>query len=288
MAINIIFFARDLGRSFLFEEEILIYDLIDNLEEELRKKKLRDNTIRCYKSAFHNFIKDINYNDEKIVLDKLNKVKNKTELSQIINSIRTLKDLNYSFDFLDEEKLKSIIKNKENNKHKNYEPYELKDALRKINALRNDKYKLAYRLMTVSGLRVFEISNLTKNNIRFENDKIIISVIDGKGGKNAEVECLEDKYLNEKLKKFLEGKSSEEKVFYSKSILQEKAKKLNFKCHDLRRAYSKLVKKKLLNELVEVEEDKKEKIIEEEVKTALRHSKFETSKKYLYSKRIKV
>ena len=43
-----------------------------------------------------------------------------------------------------------------------------------------------------------------------------------------------------------------------------------------------------MKELVEVNEDEKEKIIEEEVKAALRHSKFETSKKYLYSKRIKV
>ena len=50
----------------------------------------------------------------------------------------------------------------------------------------------------------------------------------------------------------------------------------------------KLVKKELMKELVEVNEDEKEKIIEEEVKAALRHSKFETSKKYLYSKRIKV
>ena len=70
--------------------------------------------------------------------------------------------------------------------------------------------------------------------------------------------------------------------------MQAKAQELGFKCHDLRRAYAKLVKKELMKELVEVNEDEKEKIIEEEVKAALRHSKFETSKKYLYSKRIKV
>lgn len=266
----------------------MIYTLVDNLEGELKKKNLRDNTIRCYKSAFYNFIKDINYNDENIVLNKLTEVKNKTELSQIINSIRTLKDGNFSFEFLEEKALKDIIKNKSNNRHKSYEPYELKDALRKINALRNDKYKLAYRLMLVSGLRVFEISNLTKDNIKFTDDKIIISVVDGKGGKDATVKCLEDKYLSEKLKKFLDSKKSNEKVFYSKRILQEKAKELKFECHDLRRAYAKLVKNNLDDNLIENDVLERQKIIEEKVKVALRHSKFETSKRYLYSRRIEV
>ena len=45
--------------------------------------------------------------------------------------------------------------------------------------------------------------------------------------------------------------------------MQAKAQELGFKCHDLRRAYAKLVKKELMKELVEVNEDEKEKIIEE-------------------------
>ena len=142
--------------------------------------------------------------------------------------------------------------------------------------------------MLVSGLRVFEVENLRKDDIEINDNEIIVTVIDGKGGKYGEVKCLEDKYLSKKLKEFLKYKTSDEKLFYTKIAMQKKAQELGFKCHDLRRAYSKLVKNKLLNELVEVEEEKKEKIIEEEVKTALRHSRFETSKKYLYSKRIKV
>ena len=258
------------------------------LEVELRKKRLRDNTIRCYKSAFNNFFKRIDYDNKDLIINNLTKVKNKTELSQIINSIRTLKNSTSYFKFIDEDILKDIIKNKCENKHKSYEPYLLSDKLKRINKIRDEKYRLAFRLMLVSGLRVFEVENLKKDDIEINDNEIIVTVIDGKGGKYGEVKCLEDKYLSKKLKEFLKDKTSDEKLFYTKIAMQKKAQELEFKCHDLRRAYSKLVKKNLLNELVEINEDEKEKIIEEEVKIALRHSRFETSKKYLYSKRIKV
>ena len=215
-------------------------------------------------------------------------IKNKTELSQVVNSIRIIQEANPNINIIGEENLKNIIRNKKKNRHKSYNPYHLNDVLKRINKIRDEKYKLAYRLMIRSGLRVFELSNLTKDDIEISNDEIIVTVLDGKGGKYGEIKCLEDKYLSKKLKKFLEDKPSKEKIFYSNISMQKKAQELGFKCHDLRRAYSKLVKKDLLNNLIEVNEDKKKKIIEEEVKIALRHTKFETSKKYLYSKRIKV
>lgn len=260
-------------------------EYIKILDNELNKMDLRDNTKRCYKNAFAKFIRN---NKESDILEGLKSIKNKTALSQVVNSIRIIQQANNNINIIDEDELKLIIKNKSRNRHKSYEPYELKDALRKINALRNDKYKLAYRLMIASGLRVFEIESLEKDDIKFNGDDIFVTVRDGKGGKFGEVKCLEDKYLSKKLKGFLVYKESKDKIFYSKSVMQEKANKLGFKCHDLRRAYAKLVKKELVNNLVEVEKSEKEKIIEKEVKTALRHSKFETSKRYLYSKRIEV
>lgn len=259
-------------------------EYIKILDNELNKIELRDNTKRCYKNSFIKFLKN---NKDSDILDGLKSINNKTELSQVINSIRIIQQTNNNIKIIPEEELKSIIKNKSNNRHKSYEPYKLKDALRK-NALRNDKYKLAYRLMLVSGLRVFEIEALEKDDIKFNGDDIFVIVRDGKGGKFAEVKCLEDKYLSKRLKDFLVDKESKDKIFYSKSVLQEKANKLGFTCHDLRRAYAKLVKKEFNNNLIEVARNEKEKIIEEEVKIALRHSKFETSKRYLYSKRIEV
>ena len=263
-------------------------EYITILENELNKKELRDNTKRCYLSSFKRFMRKNRESKNNDVLNNLKSIKNKTELSQVINSIRLIQDNNKNINIIPENSLKEIIKNKSKNRHKSYEPYELSDKLRRINRIRDEKHRLAYRLMIVSGLRVFEVEALIKEDIEIEDNDIFVTVRDGKGGKYGEVKCLEDKYLAKKLKEFLKYKSNDEKLFYSKRTMQAKAQELGFKCHDLRRAYAKLVKKELMEELVEVNEDEKEKIIEEEIKAALRHSKFETSKKYLYSKRIKV
>ena len=259
-------------------------EYIKILEVELNKRNLRDNTKRCYKNSFQRFID----NEDNDILNKLNSIKNKTELSQVVNSIRFIQESNENINIITEEDLKTIIKNKKKNRHKSYEPYHLDDALKRINKIRDEKYKLGYRLMLRSGLRVSELSSLTKDDIEVNNNEIIVTVLDGKGGKYGEVKCLEDKYLSKKLKEFLEDKKSKEKLFYSEIAMQKKAKDLGFKCHDLRRAYSKLVKKEVMKEFVEFNEEEKEKIVEEKVRIALRHSKYETSKKYLYSKRIKV
>lgn len=263
-------------------------EYINILENELTKKKLRDNTKRCYLSSFKRFIRKNRDSKNNDILNNLKSIKNKTELSQVINSIRLIQDNNKNINIIPEDDLKSIIKNKSENRHKSYEPYELKDRLRRINRIRDEKLRLAYRLMIVSGLRVFEVEALIKEDIEIKDNDIFVTVRDGKGGKYGEVKCLEDKYLSNKLKSFLQDKDNDEGLFYATRTMQAKAQELGFKCHDLRRAYAKLVKKELMKELVEVNEDEKEKIIEEEVKAALRHSKFETSKKYLYSKRIKV
>ena len=145
-----------------------------------------------------------------------------------------------------------FIKNKSENRHKSYEPYELNDRLRRINRIRDEKLRLAYRLMIVSGLRVFEVEALIKEDIEIKNNDIFVTVRDGKGGKYGEVKCLEDKYLSNKLKNFLQDKDNDEKLFYATRTMQAKAQELGFKCHDLRRAYAKLVKKELMKELVEV------------------------------------
>lgn len=263
-------------------------EYINVLENELNKKTLRENTKRCYLTSFKRFFYNNKKNKSNDILNTLKAIKNKTELSQVINSIRLIQNNNKNISIIPESSLKEIIKNKPNNRHKSYEPYELSDKLRRINKIRDEKLRLAYRLMIVSGLRVFEVEALVKEDIEINNNDIVITVRDGKGGKFGEVKCLEDKYLSKKLKDFLEDKVDDEKVFYAVRTMQNKAQELGFKCHDLRRAYAKLVKKELMKELVEIPEEEKEKIIEEEIKVALRHSKFETSKKYLYSKRIKV
>ena len=140
-------------------------EYINILENELTKKKLRDNTKRCYLSSFKRFIRKNRDSKNNDILNNLKSIKNKTELSQVINSIRLIQDNNKNINIIPEDDLKSIIKNKSENRHKSYEPYELKDRLRRINRIRDEKLRLAYRLMIVSGLRVFEVEALIKEDI---------------------------------------------------------------------------------------------------------------------------
>lgn len=110
---------------------------------------------------------------------------------------------------------------------------------KKINAIRNEKLKLAFRLQYRSGLRVKEISELTKDDISFYNDgKIKIHVKCGKGGQARSVNVQADKYLYDHLKEFT-VKSEGGKLFYSRSYLKQKAAEYGFESHDLRRINAK-------------------------------------------------
>lgn len=108
----------------------------------------------------------------------------------------------------------------------------------KINGLKNEKLKLAFRLQKQSGLRVAEIAKLHKHDLIFsEANKMEIIVREGKGGKRRIVHLV-DAYLFENLQKFIEQKSEEEKLFYSASYLKKKAWEYGMQTHDLRRINS--------------------------------------------------
>lgn len=268
-------------------------ELEEILVEKMIIKEYRQRSIDEYKNSFNRMYsyllshyKEIN---KETISKYLKSVKNKTELSRAVNVIRILENTQSKFNCFSDSELKEIISNKSNNKPKSYEPYTLDTARRKINTIRDKKYKLAYRLMIVSGARVFEVADLKKEDIIFNNDKTItLQIKDGKGGKGAAIKCLKDGYLFKELKVFLEDKLDEENIFYSKIAMQKKAQKLGFKCHDLRRAYSKLVEKEIKEEVTDFLESEKDVIVKDEIKKAMRHSKFETSEGYLYSRRIEV
>jgi integrase len=85
---------------------------------------------------------------------------------------------------------------------------------RKINGLKNERVKLAFRLQEVSGLRISEISNLTRNDIEVAEDKIYVTVRNGKGGKSRRVDIIKDKYLLKNLPELEEKKGI---LFYKES-----------------------------------------------------------------------
>ena len=137
--------------------------------------------------------------------------------------------------------------------------------------------KLAFRLQHKSGLRVKEISDLTKDDIFFnENGAIRINVRCGKGRKSREVNVLCDEYLYKHLKEFTE-KSNGGKLFYSRSYLKQKAAEYGFKSHDLRRHNA----KNRLNS--EIGNGKSLKDAKKTVQQELGHEKFSTTNIYLGS-----
>lgn len=266
-------------------EEILVEKMIIN---GYRKRSI-DEYRASFNRMYSHILREHNEINKESILNYLISIRNKTELSRNINSIRLLKNTGSNFNCFSDLELKEIISNKSDNRTKQYKRYSFNDVKRKINTIRDKKFKLAYRLMIASGARVFEVANIKKQDIVFNDDKTLtLKIIDGKGGKGATIKCLKDDYLFKELKCFLEEKLDEENIFYSKIAMQKKAQKLGFKCHDLRRAYSKVVAIKIKEEVIDFLEDEKDAIVKDEIIKAMRHSKFETSQGYIYSKRIEV
>ncbi|MCX7748704.1 MAG: site-specific integrase [Clostridia bacterium] len=149
---------------------------------------------------------------------------------------------------------------------------------RKINAIRNEKLKLALRLQVSSGLRVFEIAALESRDLVFNNDgSMTVIVRKGKGGKYREVD-VKDSWLHGKLKEFIQVK--EGKLFYSTESLRLRCREYGIETHDLRRInaqerYNELKKNGLKNR------DAKN-----EIQKQLGHSNRKTTDLYLRKKKV--
>lgn len=247
-----------------------------------KEKSLSKNTIRDRKSNFKllflklNEKKNLNEIKKEDIENELKNIKLKTHLSSCINAIRYLKKNDVDFEFPSEEKLREIIKNKKKNIRKPVKEKYLKDIENKVNRVRKKDYRLAYKLMLESGLRVHEVSALEKEDFEIEKNKIKINLREAKGNKLCLVE-LENKYLAKNINELILQKENEKKIFPSDINLKKQAVKTGIQCHDLRRCYAKNVfyelrKKYNYDEALEMTKEK------------LRHSKTDTTKIYLRSK----
>lgn len=150
---------------------------------------------------------------------------------------------------------------------------------RKINQMQDEKAKYAFRLALVSGLRVSELAGLDSGKITFGEDGLIyVNVTNGKGGSNGVVKCLPDPYLYDRLQKYAEA-HPEGKLFYAESTLRQRAWELGLECHDFRRIFA-IIKRNELKKQMPVSE------ANEEVKKALRHKRFSTTKRYLFNRKL--
>lgn len=113
--------------------------------------------------------------------------------------------------------------------------------IHKINAMRNKRLKLAYRLQLRSGLRIAEVAALKKDDILFNDDSngITLKVREGKGGKSRDVNVIDDDYLYQNLKEFIEEFPGDTRIFYSAAYMKKRAVEYGLLTHDLRRLNSK-------------------------------------------------
>ncbi|MGV8149580.1 MAG: site-specific integrase [Alkaliphilus sp.] len=244
----------------------------------LVKERITNDTMRTFVSCMR--IVSRNCNDKESAKNFLMKLKRKSDYRKYIGAIRTYEKrvIGTVNSIIGEEEQEEIY-----NIYKAEKPKVIKigisqDTLfRKINGLKNNKLKFAYRLQLASGLRVNEIACLKKKDIIFQDGKIQVDVLSGKGNKQRTVSGIEDKYLYSRLSEYVKNLAEDEKLFYSRSYLMEKANKIGFKTHDLRRIYA---KKRFDSGRKKGYSEKKAKKV---VKNQLGHTFFHTTDIYLNS-----
>lgn len=262
------------------------YGILSEFKEYLDQKHTK-NTAKRYYSAVNTLFKEVQFDSleeipEGYIENKLSSLKNKNEVSAVKNGLLNLFEMDNSLVLPDQDLFSQVSKKKRNTRKNKGEVIDLDQVRRKVNQIRDEKIRLAYRLAMISGARVSELANLEKQNIMFQDGKILVNIIDGKGGKSGIVECIPDEYVYKNLQHYVEKMDSEEKIFYSESYMREKAWKLGLEMHDFRRISAVLLKKRLMNEGSNVYE------ANGKVMEFLRHDRFETTKRYLYGKKIKI
>jgi integrase len=216
------------------------------------------------------FIDPLGNLDLDLIIGNLAKIRYKNYFSQTKNALILFCE--YQNVSLTAEKLtmqsleKMTIKKRRKLPQRNF-----KEIKQKINNLKSKKLKLSYQTLIATGLRVAELSQITKDNCNLSDNEIIFNFV-AKGGKSQSttIEKAEYPTLYDCLLKTIFKLNKAENIFASSDYLQKEANKLGFCCHDLRRACAKLEYKKTKSKKA--------------VKEKLGHTSAKTTRIYLRSK----
>lgn len=260
------------------------YDILEPFKDYL-KENLKPNTARTYYAAVVKLFQGVQFNNLKqIDTDWIKeaaalKFRTRNEYSAVKNGLKWLKKYNPDLKLPSEEDFHSVSIRKRNFSKKPPKVIYLKPTQRKINQIQNDRLRYAYRLAAISGLRVSELADLEAADITLANGKIFVRVRNGKGGHGGYIECQEDAYLYDRLPAFL-AEHAIGKLFYTEAYMRECADKLGIECHDLRRIFAIQTRNELKKEMP-VEQ------ANEIVQQRMRHSRFSTTKRYLFNRKLK-
>lgn len=286
------------------------YDDLEAFKEYLYNRVSNANTVRKYYSAVAKLFRDVGIGADIKRLDisfyqrKIPEIfKTRNEVSAVKNGLKYFREFievkrspaggSYTnkcrvmessknsetvCSFPEEDFYHEINRKKRNRSVKPRKVLYMDEIQRKINQIQDEKTKYAFRLALISGLRVSELAGLDASEIDFEDGLIYVNVTNGKGGSNGIVTCLPDPYLYDRLQKYAEI-HPEGRLFYSESTLRKRAWELGLECHDFRRIFA-ITKRNELKKQMPVSE------ANEEVKNALRHKRFSTTKRYLFNRKL--
>lgn len=212
------------------------------------------------------------------LLQQLKSLKTKNDVSAAKNGLLQMKKCFPDLRLPSEKEFKNISIHKRNIKKRKFDPVKLDTIKRKINKVSNIKLRHGYNLMLDTGLRVFEVEQITKSSFRPEGEKLFIKIDHAKGNVEKVVEVTQPR-LKERLLEFIKPLEENEKVFYSKTYMQNVAANYGFECHDLRRAYARVQHKAISQEIGAYAAN-------EEVRKLLNHASMKNTKKYLRRKII--
>lgn len=262
------------------------YDILLGFKQYLQDS-LNANTAKTYYSAVKKVFNNCNISSmgdvpENYILDQLKNFRTKNEVSAAKNGLKYLSEYDPSLNLPSEAAFKAIASRKRNYVKSKGKEVHFDKMKRKTNACRDPKMKYAYRLATVSGLRVSELADLDPQDITFQNGQLTVHVKHGKGGKEGWVRCLKDNYLYKNLQEYIKELKPNERLFYGESYMRKYAWEHGMEMHDFRRAFSVIQKRELIQEGYTGKEADKV------VQGKLRHSRFSNTKRYLYGRKIKV
>jgi len=216
------------------------------------EEKFSHDTAKTYFSSLNCALKNQDFNSQNdlkwdLIIEHALTLKNRNQVSKLKNALKHFDHDNY---LIYRDDLNKIHLSKWKAKRKFHETFFLDTALRKINNIRNDKLKIGFRLMLLTGIRVQELANIKKGDIKFmktsnrknSKEKYLVTVTYGKGGKTRSIWGIREAYVQDKLKELLNNcKDDNSKVFYSANYMQQTASKYDFHCHQLRRAFAQIV-----------------------------------------------
>lgn len=252
------------------------YNMLGGYNKYLIERYSKD-TARTYRTRLNFLLEeqflidnfsDINF--EKVI-NQFTKIKHKNYFSQCKNALFHFAEFQGQKINHEDKKKISELEQKTHKKYRKRKEINYQNVLSSVNYLKNGKLKLCFLTMINTGLRVSELAQITPQLSHISNKEIIFDFI-GKGGESETVTLLrsDNKELFEKLVNHIQSTEDDKKVFYSAIYLQENAKNLGFKCHDLRRIYAQLKYRETRDK--------------NEVRKKLRHVNIKTTNIYLKCK----